>query len=169
MTSQNKYNRTESDLHEYYTQARSVMAHLGYEVPVIPVSINNRLSSVLGRYFRGDNRIEISGKYFRNASTQDIMSTIVHEICHQVSSTAGHSKEWKVIANNVSQNTPYSITRLHELDRETLSALQKDKPYILECVNCGDRCGYTKQTKVYKDYINYRCGCCGGKLKQVTK
>ncbi len=168
MNNQNKFNRADRDLQEYYTQAKVIMMHLGYDVPSIPVTINNRLTRVLGRYFRQQNRIEISGAFFRNARADEIMNTLVHEICHQVSPTSGHTGDWKRIADNVSRNTPYKIERLHRAKTEDdYHSPQKARPYVLECTCCGRKHSYTKKTKAYINYTEYRCGDCKGALKQV--
>ena len=61
-------------------------------------SINNRLKKTLGRTFMASGNIEISGEYFTYASKDDIMNTILHELCHRVNintNESGGLKRWQ--------------------------------------------------------------------------
>ena len=154
--------RTERDLQKYYEECRQIMNNLGFDAKRIPISLNGRLSSTLGRYFRAEKRIEISKDYFLNADEHFVKNTIIHEICHQVCKEGGHGREWKRIANYVSLRTPYKIERLANTEEIGYSSnkKQREKKYAVRCTRCSEEWRYVTKTNAYRNPKNYICPHC---------
>lgn len=149
--------RTEADLQKFYMEARRIMSSIGYDTEIIPISLNGRLSRVLGRYFIGQKRIEVNKTYFLNGEAQDIMGTLIHEICHQVASPRGDNKHgfiWHNIAQDVTSKTPYTITRMSKI------TTFENSPYVVYCPKCGLEHRYARKNKVFNNIQLYKCGKC---------
>ena len=156
--------RTEKDLQRYYQECRQIMNGLGFDAKEIPISLNGRLTSTLGRYFRKQNKIEISKVYFLNAEEHFVKNTILHEICHQVCKEGGHGAEWKKIANYVSLRTPYKIQRLADASEiKGVPRKQKERKYVVRCTKCSNEWKYVKMTDSYKNPSKYKCPYCNVK------
>lgn len=153
--------RTERELPRIYRECMQIMRGVGYDVKEVPITLNGRLTRVLGRYFRVENRIELSKNFFLYASEEAVKNTIIHEICHQVSPTRGHGADWKQIAQRVSSKTPYNITRLASNDKvEGVPKIQKERKYLIKCSHCGQEYRYVKKVKAYTSPQDYSCGKC---------
>lgn len=156
--------RKEQELLKVYEECRQMMVKLGYDLKPIPVSLNSRLRTTLGRHIRskrnGDS-IEINAKYFQVATDSSLRNTILHELCHQADKKSGHGVEWKAIAKRVSDNTPYKIST-YATKEETEMLHQNDTPkkYGVKCTSCGHIWKYKSQSKVYKHPDWYSCPYC---------
>ena len=138
-------------------------------------SINNRLKKTLGRTFMGSGNIEISGEYFSYATKDDIMNTILHELCHRVNINTNdhHGDNWKHYAKLVTEKTGLLIQQYASLEK--LSYRENMNGYAtVECATCGHKhiikLSKTNEKKRNADTIckNFRCGC-GGALVQIHK
>ena len=157
--------RSESELQVFYSEAKRIMESLGYKRCLLDgtIKLNGRLSRSLGRCFYTIKLIEIQKEFYHHAEANDLMNTILHELAHQVNiHNDRHGYYWQQIAANISQNTPYKITRFAESDkleyREKLSGYEKFK------CNC---CGHEYTIKLNKNktiddvVVRYRCKCKG--------
>lgn len=164
--------RTEKDLQKYYEECRQLMIGLGYDAKKVPISLNGRLSSTLGRYFHTEKKIEISKDYFLNADEHYVRNTIIHEICHQVCDVVGHGREWKKIANHVSLKTPYKIERLATIGEmeyfNVNSKKQREKKYGVKCTKCNRLWRYATKSKAYKSPSTHTCPYCKVKNTLVS-
>lgn len=164
--------RTEKDLQKYYEECRQIMIGLGYDAKIVPISLNGRLRSTIGRYFTYEKRIEIAKDYFLNADEHYVKNTILHEICHQVCRVSGHGTEWKRIANHVSMKTPYKIERLAskgemEFFAKT-SKKEREKKYGVKCTKCERVWRYATKSKAYRSPSTHSCPYCKVKKTLVS-
>lgn len=154
-----------TDLQRLYNESKQVLVGLGYEVEDVPVILNGRFTRVLGRYHYREKKIELNKKYFVHGDDEDIKNTLIHELLHQVSGNMyqdyGHGKHWNMLADKVSQNTPYKITRLASTDKlEGIPNLRKERKYIVRCSCCGSETKYATRANAYKNPSAYYCGVC---------
>lgn len=157
----------------------------------IGLTINNRLTAAVGRCcysimnrkrFNGVNPIktvtgtrqyvviEMSGKYLKHATEQEIIDTVVHEACHAVcvyyntinEKKCGHGPSW--------------VKRMHNCGVEAevvyngvaTKALQT-KRILVECT-CGKQYNVTKNLitrRLNRSGTIGRCTCCHNNLNET--
>jgi predicted SprT family Zn-dependent metalloprotease len=78
-------------------QAERIARHLmsEYNLNDWNFSFNNRFTSCLGRCSYRRKLIELGTKYVELNSEDQVVNTILHEICHALLPNAGHNKYWK--------------------------------------------------------------------------
>ena len=119
-------------------------------------AFNQRLKTTAGRYLIRTHHLEFNLKYYKFYGIEELINVIKHELCHYHLHIQGkgylhRDKNFKECLEKV-KGSRYA-KQIHE---------KKDNPYryILECSDCKQQ--YYRKRRM--DFINYRCGKCGGKL-----
>lgn len=138
----------------------------------IPVSLNGRLTSTLGRVMGTKNtltnvctveKMEFSKKLLEHGTDEDIERVIKHEWCHYylmktTQENHGHNAKFNALAIEMGGN-PGTSTVI-EGYRDVKSK------YETFCTYCGKKTGsYSRAGKVVKETHLYKSGCCGSPLK----
>lgn len=130
-----------------------------------------------GRYYPKDNVITVSYEYFQKCKNKndlnDIYNIIIHEMLHAIAESqnpnSGHRGLWKELAQKVSKNTKYSISRLYNFD---LMNEEKYK-YIIQCQSCGQYYGFKRRTSFVQEvemgFLFHTCGNCGNNEFKIIK
>lgn len=159
--------RNEKELNKMYEECRQIMISIGFNVPIIPITLNGRLSSTLGRYFRKSNRIEINKSHFLYGTEHNVKNTILHEMCHQICPVGGHGTQWKKIAQIVTMKTPYKIqTYANSEEYKTedgenyIKRRKMEKKYGVRCDCCNKEWKYATKSKPFMNPHRYKCPYC---------
>lgn len=138
----------------------------------IPVTINSRLTTTLGRcrsrYINPEImvpfEIQFSKKFLESSSDSDIISVIQHEWAHYyaVKSTKekhGHDSYFKSICEKIGcQNDQ------RQLKGGSSSEGERKFKYEVRCGDCGKLVAtYNRMCPTLKNIRSCRCGLCGGK------
>lgn len=150
----------------------------------IPVSINNRLKTTLGRcmykrivdysqdsprYSMIPTKIEISKKLFENGTDKSIIDVVDHEVCHYIATAIthqnhGHDAVFKRYCAMIgTQNDGmYDYTVEYKKDAEP------QYKFDLYCSCCGKRLGGRHRHCALVDHPeNYMTKCCSATIKVV--
>lgn len=91
-----------------------------YYPQITDIRLNNRLSRAYGRYIPDEKIIEINQKIYKNASTEQLKTIIIHELSHnldhllngQISyDLQGHGSSWQEIADDISEKLGIEVQR----------------------------------------------------------
>lgn len=144
--------------------------------------------------------ILVLNKYMFNEPEEAIKNTIYHELAHYIHMNnyigndyifydydkgkwfirknlygvepyKGHGKEWKKIADNISNKLGIKISRTDDYETHTGVGQQYEEKvrYIVRCKHCGQELKYMKKTEFVKDpnvkipgkdKYKWRCGNC---------
>ena len=141
-----------------------------------PVSINNRLTTTLGRAIFTRQmgrwvsvRIEFSGSMIKSATNASIMEVLLHEVAHVVANyrtgcDQGHNHIFKAVCHELGTYNDGCST--------TLEYKTNAKPvYKFEviCPNCGVIGRYQRAGKIIKSIDRCSCGKCGNKKLTVKQ
>lgn len=157
------------ELNKIYKECRQLLIDNGYKVPLVQsITLASLPKSVFGRCCGRMKlaRIEINMTYYLNADIEDLKNTIIHEICHQISPTYGHSKEWKKIAKDVTEKTGYKIETYAKREKAVYTGVVYK--YAVVCSNCGTKSLYQRKSNAVKNPLLYKCGKCGKSHTLVT-
>lgn len=160
----------EKTLHNICSQ---IAHNYGYTLD-IPVTINSRLSSTLGRVMyrkKGSEfvpiRIEFSRDLLQSGDDSLIMDTIKHEMAHffvlkDTKKNHNHDEYWKRWAKilGCSPKASIKVTDNNEFSYK----------YKIVCSKCGQIVGLKKRASdVVKNPWKYRSSCCNEKLDVYVK
>lgn len=152
---------------DYQKIVNNILADNGFEQEV-PVSVNERLSSTLGRACFTRNRstglwrvvrIELSKSLLRTAKEEDVINIIKHECAHVIiqhgaTQDYGHSKKFKEVCARL--NCPFD-----EPACAPQIANYDNFKYVLECKSCGHKDGFARKREFF-DMIKFCiCPSCG--------
>ena len=130
----------------------------------VPVTINGRLTSTLGRViYRGNNpyKVEFS-KQFLGTSTDDcIYQVILHEAAHFIAAKRSgvchhHDGYFKQICAEIGCTNDQTKTHV-----ERTVALEKIYKYVVYCPKCGPIAGYQRWSKTLDHLDECSCKSCG--------
>ena len=136
----------------------------------IELKVNNRLSTTLGRCMSkraGDEwkpyAIEFAGKLLNNATDQEVIDVIYHEVAHalvgiETKEKHGHDAYFKAMCARIGTTNDGRYTNIESYNEERKNKIFK---YDVFCDNCGLIGHYSRMNKTLR-YINL-CGCgkCG--------
>lgn len=154
---------------------------IGYSFPKsITFKSSGRMKTTWGlcTTYRNKNYIEIKIANFLlqdDVREKELRQTIYHELAHAIDENKhGHSKEWKKIADTISDC--YGVDIQQYCTKEEITALRSTemyksmtKKYSVVCLDCGhktSRIGY-RAPKWYSQVERYTCSRCHGKLKRA--
>lgn len=158
---------------ELTKRCSDVCAIVGIKLTV-PVKINSRLSSTLGRVkyewvnpYKETVRpiiIEFSKSFLENGSEESIDAVIKHECAHycvtiQTDKRHGHDQVFKNMCHKFgTDNDGYRYNNLGE-EKDT----SKSKKYAVFCESCGYLGGYSRMCATLKAIDRGECSCkkCG--------
>lgn len=135
----------------------------------IPVSLNSRLTSTLGRVRCINGRpvsIEFSAKFIKNAKDNDIHEVILHECAHVIANVRdrkehGHDNYFKQICAELGTDNDKCFYK----SEKELTNTEPVYKYKVYCKDCGELiASYKRKGKTIKNLEFYRCSLCGGKL-----
>lgn len=156
-----------------FNEALEVVHDLGIETGCITdVKLNYRAKNRFGQC-RRDNRfntyeLNFNHLIFSDESNEDeVMNTLIHEILHTCKGGMTHKGEWKRLADYVTTNTRYNITRCTNYASFGIEKPKKEKKhnYVFVCEDCGQTFIRERSSRFTKNYHEYRCGKCGGKIR----
>lgn len=115
------------------------------------------------------HHIEIS-KWVMQLDDKIIKNTIMHEIIHCIPECNNHGEVFKKYALYINKNLGYNITRLGNKEEDYKNSnikFEEETKHYNHTIICT-KCGQTiYRQRLNKDLIKkYRCGICGGKLKE---
>lgn len=160
---------------ELTNRCSEVCAIVGVKLTV-PVKINSRLSSTLGRVkyewvnpYKETVRptiIEFSKSFLENGSEESIDSVIKHECAHycvtiQTDKRQGHNKIFKDMCHRLGTNNDGCHYNSLSEEEDTPNS----KKYAVFCEHCGYLEGYSRMCKTLKAIDRGDCMCkrCGGR------
>lgn len=129
----------------------------------VEVKLNNRLTSVFGRYrwsrLYNHKSIELSTKLVEINDENRVRLTILHEVAHALTEGHGHDAVWraKLLEIGGDGKRCYSSS-----DTNTIERTRSSKLYTLECQNCGYTAG-----RYRRRMNNYSHRGCGGRMRSV--
>lgn len=148
---------------DYQKIVNDILSNNGFDFEV-PVSINGRLSTTLGRARFSVNPntgryravdIELSKNLLLTAKDEDIINIIKHECAHIIiqhgaTQNYGHNNKFKEVCArlNCSFDEPACAPQIANYD---------NFKYVMECKNCGHKEGFARKRKFF-DVINL-CVC----------
>lgn len=159
------------NLNVLFEQAMYIVESCGIETgDIANVTINTRAKSRWGQCRR------IGGRYYINISnriladevdTHATMETIIHEILHTCYGCMNHGKEWKRLANIITKETGFQITRTSSAEKFGLEndVRKVRENYVFVCEKCGQVITRDRRSKFVQNYHMYHCGKCGGELR----
>lgn len=161
-------------LQELYEECVNLLSSVGYETNVSNITLNNRLSSTYGSYCEDDFSIEINEKVFNLASKDQNMTTIIHELSHNIdhmlngsidSYLEGHGENWVKIANNISEKLRFQIQRYTPFTIQ----IHYDKKYhhTYKCEDCGAEKMVMSKYKDESKVRRGRCKYCNSDIKYL--
>ena len=151
-------------------ELNKLCANDGLDAVRIPVKVNSRLSTTLGRVKYCNLRptsIEFSAKLLENGTDNDVINVIKHEYVHyflMITTRENHGHD------RVFKNKCAEIGCTHD---KTHNALDNDEPtekeykYDIYCDNCGVVAHYARRGKIINNIQYCRCGKCGASGLQV--
>lgn len=157
---------TEKDITEICSK---ICADAGYEF-TIPVRINKRLTSTLGRVkyiVRGgrcyNESMEFSYKFLDSSSLDDIMNVIKHECAHYLTTAEtqehhGHDQVFKAMCAR--------IGCVNDKTFYTGGDLTDQYKYVITCQKCHKNFTRSRKCKITEHPEDYQCKC-GGPLYVV--
>ncbi len=150
---------------EQYTidKFAAVVAEAGHKCTV-PVNINSRLSSTLGRVRFKMNRIteittavnvEFSKRYILEASDNELDDVIKHEAAHLIAfyrtgKSHGHDSLFKDICAELGTKSDMCYVK-NDVNAQT--------KYTVKCKDCGDVGHYSKMCPTLRNLKDYKCQC----------
>lgn len=122
---------------------------------------NKRLRTTGGRYMLQDHSIEVNPLIYEQHGKQELTGVIKHELCHYHLHLEGKGykhgdREFKELLERT--NSPRYCKEIRPTSNRRSS-----RSYIFECQKCLMHYVRKKRMNVQK----YRCGKCGGLIKEV--
>lgn len=140
--------REELDKHELYS---------------VEVKMNNRLTTVFGRYrysrLYNHKSIELSTKLVTINNEERVRLTILHEVAHALTEGHGHDIVWKAKLLEIGGDGKRCYS---SIDTNTIERTRSSKLYTLKCQDCDYTAG-----RYRRRMNNYRHRGCGGNLISV--
>jgi predicted SprT family Zn-dependent metalloprotease len=181
----NNGNNYVEQLQNLYFEAADILEEIGIDFDtewVDRIEVSARLKRCLGQAIKNDSvYADDDHSYLKFNKTyldtygvfsDEVMNTMIHEMLH-VYCTAhgkycGHTGLWKELADKVSRETKYKITRLadrNQLSEYTQRIATKSK-YQIYCPHCQKVVATRKSRCKLIDHIShYHCGKCHGDLE----
>lgn len=158
---------------EMYHKALEILDDLNIEYGnIIEVKLNYRAKNRFGQCRKNNltNTYSLNFNYLifdDNANDVAIMNTIIHEVLHTCKDCMTHRNEWKRLANYVTRNTKYTITRTNSYADFGIERPKKEKKhnYVFVCEDCGQVIIRERASNFTKNHHAYRCGKCGGSFR----
>ena len=158
---------------EMYHKALEILDNLNIEYGnIVEVKLNYRAKNRFGRCKKNNvtNTYSLDFNYLifdDNANDVAIMNTIIHEVLHTCKDCMTHKNEWKRLADYVTRNTKYTITRTNSYADFGIENPRREKKhnYVFVCEDCGQTFIRERSSKFTKNYHAYRCGKCGGEIR----
>ena len=136
----------------------------------IELSVNNRLSTTLGRCRskRVGNRwdpysIEIAGKLLSAGTDQEVIDVIYHEVAHALVGIETHEKHGhdQVFRNMCARIGTKNDGRFTEVESYMKESNNKIFKYDVYCPNCGIIGNYSRMCPTLKNIEFCSCNKCG--------
>lgn len=137
------------------------------------IALNEKRLKVLGRCKRiSDNKwaLTFNFKYIAQATEDEAMNVIAHEVCHAYNRAKKHDSEWKKITQRMNRTYGYNIvTKVgKEILGDYYNIIEKERvTYRVVCTTCGNESLYFRMCGAVKNAMNsgneYICGICGGR------
>lgn len=141
---------------------------------IVSVTVNTRAKKRWGQCKRmknGTYSINISSSLMQdNVKIEAVKNTMAHEILHTVRGCMNHGPAWQAVADRMNKAYPdiYNIKRTTSPEEKGLESVgrvrNEEYKCMLVCQKCGSKYYYKRESKAVKNYQNYRCGSCHGKL-----
>ncbi len=162
------------DLQELYKECVELLHSIGYVTDVSKITLNNRLSRTYGIYYEDDRSIEINEKVFNLASRDQNMTTIIHELSHNIDHILnknigryldGHGDNWIKIADDITEKLGFKIQRYSPFSVK----IQCNKKYhhTYKCGNCGVEKLVMSKFKDENKVRSGKCNYCSSDLKYL--
>ena len=164
------------DLEKMFDEALEIVKeNIGdYEIRKIvrPITINYRAKKRWGLCETSPDRarIEISSRILRDEIPDDAtMNVIIHEILHSVKGCKGHKGLWRSLANRITRNTKYKISKGDSAESFGLQEeqMQLMRKYACSCERCGAVIYKSRETQFIKHPEWYTHRKCGGHFKRT--
>lgn len=146
----------------------------GFELDT-PVYLNGRLTTTLGRVsYKSVNdvvvptSIEFSKHFIENATDDEILDTIKHEMAHWLAATAsgeahGHDAYWKQWCIKIGAK-PERCYKIEEMSKDAVKT--REAKYKIYCQKCGQLIGTrTRACKLIKYPNLFTSSCCKAQIK----
>ena len=134
------------------------------------ITVNTRAKSRWGqcrRVSKTEFTINISERILRDdVSDAATKNTVIHELLHTIEGCQNHGPKWKRYANQVNRSYPkYNIQTTTSEAEKGIAPEPVVYKYMVECLACKHKRGYTRRSKVTMHPELFRCGSCNGQLK----
>ena len=137
----------------------------------VPVQINGRLTSTLGRVmYRGNIpfKVEFSKQFLDTSTDESIHQVILHEAAHYIAAKRSgichhHDGYFKQICAEIGCTSDQTATHV-----ERIVALEKVYRYTVNCKKCGIVGGYNRWCPTLENLDRCYCRKCGGDLTYTT-
>ena len=171
------------DLQKYFKECIDELDVIGIPYGnITEVAVNYRAKSRWGQCKKvGKNyKININSDLLHDdASEKGLKETIIHEILHTCPRCMCHTGEWKRLASLVNGCYGYNIKRCNNAadkgmedfynnHTEITEARHMEYKYYFRCTGCGQIIKRKKESKFTKNYTNYRCGACHGRIEKMS-
>lgn len=131
-------------------------------------------------------KIELNYNFAQIVNHQEVMHTILHELCHTLEGCNNHGPNWKHKINIINQKYGFNITARHKTNSEemkkygefletkskSVKGLTSTQKYEFTCTSCGQKYFYSKMCQAVKGmkmqspnaqaqtYRRYTCSQC---------
>ena len=142
--------------------------------PNIMFNVNVDAMNAFGQCRRNRNHnnveIRIYKTHYEHGKVEDVINTIVHELCHAYDyKYSHHGQHWKYMAKIAGRHFNTVITRCSAFDEDEI-ALRKTKAIAtLTCKSCAKQYLLMRRTRAFNSQgKGFRCGRCKGDLNFVS-
>jgi predicted SprT family Zn-dependent metalloprotease len=111
--------------------------------------------------------IKIYKTHYEHGKLDDVINTIVHELCHAYDyKFSRHGQHWKYMARVAGQHFNTEITRCSGFDEEEREIRKQKALAILTCRDCEkEYLLFRKGQAFYRQGKGFNCGKCKGSLR----
>lgn len=125
---------------------------------------------------RTDHSLNISEHMFTEATHEELVNTLLHEMCHMFKKAGhGHGEMWRYYAAIASAVSGLEITRCNNIGSYSEERAERRRELIkksglrFRCLDCGTIIERTRRSNFTEHYDRYTCGRCGGHFEKITK
>lgn len=161
------------DLIKYANECKAELDALGITYNKnITFKVNTRALQRLGlcSLNNGSYNIQISSILLEDENPiKALKNTIMHELLHTHDNCMSHGGLWQCLANRVNKAYGYNVSRINSLEslgiiKNSIKEKARQNAYVFKCDKCGQSIVRYRSSKFVRNYTNYHCGKCGGKI-----
>lgn len=159
------------DLNKITQEFKETVEKAGCQLDV-PVQINGRLTSTLGRVmYRGNIpfKVEFSKQFIDTSTDESVHQVILHEAAHYIAAKRSgvchhHDGYFKMICAEIGCTNDQTKTHV-----ERTVALEKIYKYVVYCPNCGPIGGFQRWCNTLANLKNCSCNKCNSHKLYYTE